>query len=613
MGLFHLIADSGKTRHVEYESGDRQRRIQLPDFKRSPFSLHAVWKNDRLLVSVNSEKDVALPKMHLLVHCRGDMLYFNPWNEDGKMLAFEKDMLRTGVNHLILLSEDYHLLSERLVFCNKNDHIIPEIITDRQDYKSREHVVVDFQAGGGINGISPENSIPAGFSVSVTADSDVQTDTTANILTEILLESELKGMIANPAYYFGNTPEAESHADLLMMTHGWTRYDIPKAMRGNPEIPAIDPETSQTLSGKVKGGIIPRTASNIEVAVMSYQGKEKYYDVTRTDENGRFRFENFELPDSSEIVLQALKGKKRKKGLLEVLTDTIEYPPAGDFGLPQYRLQTTDPFIEEKIAATDWRYVYIDGIRMIQIPEIIIKKRFNKKPKYDNFYNVEPDFVMTMDEIRESGIKDVLTLIDQLPYVTVRYRGYNSTVEVQMLDAATTSERMPPVQMLDAATASERMSPIVSVNSVHFLENPLDILLWINVSDIGEIHVINRHNKIMSSGMEQAIIAIMTKDGKFYDRKQRFHFKSLMPLGYATPAAFYSPRYDTPASPDSDTPDLRTTIYWKPDVVVAGDGKASIDFYTADTHTSYSVVMEGISPNGTLIYGHKKAALKVGQ
>jgi hypothetical protein len=84
-----------------------------------------------------------------------------------------------------------------------------------------------------------------------------------------------------------------------------------------------------------------------------------------------------------------------------------------------------------------------------------------------------------------------------------------------------------------------------------------------------------------------------------------------MPLGYTTPAEFYSPKYDAPKSPDDDIPDLRTTIYWKPDVVVTKDSKTSVDFYTADTHTTYSVVTEGICPDGTLIYGHKKAVVKV--
>jgi hypothetical protein len=56
---------------------------------------------------------------------------------------------------------------------------------------------------------------------------------------------------------------------------------------------------------------------------------------------------------------------------------------------------------------------------------------------------------------------------------------------------------------------------------------------------------------------------------------------------------------------------LRTTIYWKPNVTVNSDGKASVDFYTADTPGSYSAVIEGVCPDGTLIYEHKKALIKV--
>jgi hypothetical protein len=84
-----------------------------------------------------------------------------------------------------------------------------------------------------------------------------------------------------------------------------------------------------------------------------------------------------------------------------------------------------------------------------------------------------------------------------------------------------------------------------------------------------------------------------------------------MPLGYATPVEIYSPKYDTPKALDDKNPDLRTTIYWKPDIVVNKDNKVSVDFYTADTHTTYSVVTEGICPNGTLIYKHEKAVVKV--
>ncbi|MDR0835595.1 MAG: hypothetical protein LBN11_03310, partial [Tannerella sp.] len=389
MGTFFLMPKEGEIFFAEYTSGNKQYRTQLPDFKKNSFSLHAAWKNDQLMVSVNSEPNAVLPKMLLLVHCRGFIIYSDLWDADRQAMIFEKDILRSGVNHILLLSEDYQPLSERLIFCNKNDHIKPEIKPDKKEYKNREHVTMNislFHTGSSdiednTNNIGFEDSITydkngirqiylpeveikgkrirkkskvsRDLAVSVTDDNNIQIDTMTNILTQILLESELKGTISNPAYYFSETPEAAFNADLLMMTHGWTRYDIPKALRGEWTLPLIEPEISQTLTGQVKGGLIPRAASNIDVFVISYQGKEKYYDVTKTDENGFFRFENFELPDSSEIVLQVLKDKKKTKGLLEVFPDTIKYPLAGSFGFPQYYIKTTNPFIEKTIADID--------------------------------------------------------------------------------------------------------------------------------------------------------------------------------------------------------------------------------------------------------------------
>jgi hypothetical protein len=75
----------------------------------------------------------------------------------------------------------------------------------------------------------------------------------------------------------------------------------------------------------------------------------------------------------------------------------------------------------------------------------------------------------------------------------------------------------------------------------------------------------------------------------------------ITPLGYKKAAEFYAPRYETEAQYYNPMPDLRTTIFWKPDVEVT-DGTASIEFYTADANnTSYSVVWEGITKDGVVI------------
>jgi hypothetical protein len=81
-----------------------------------------------------------------------------------------------------------------------------------------------------------------------------------------------------------------------------------------------------------------------------------------------------------------------------------------------------------------------------------------------------------------------------------------------------------------------------------------------------------------------------------------FNIKTITALGYKRPAEFYSPRYDTQEKRSGGASDLRSTIYWKPDVLADENGKASVEFYTADTPTSYSVVIEGVCPDGTLIY-----------
>ena len=63
-----------------------------------------------------------------------------------------------------------------------------------------------------------------------------------NILTSLLLQSEVRGFIANPAHYFeSDDAEHRRHLDLLMMVQGWHKYkweelaDTARQMRYEPE------------------------------------------------------------------------------------------------------------------------------------------------------------------------------------------------------------------------------------------------------------------------------------------------------------------------------------------------------------------------------------------
>jgi uncharacterized protein YfaS (alpha-2-macroglobulin family) len=46
--------------------------------------------------------------------------------------------------------------------------------------------------------------------------------------------------------------------------------------------------------------------------------------------------------------------------------------------------------------------------------------------------------------------------------------------------------------------------------------------------------------------------------------------------------------------------DLRSTIYWKPDLITDKDGNASVNYFNADGTGTYRVIVEGMDEKGNL-------------
>lgn len=84
------------------------------------------------------------------------------------------------------------------------------------------------------------------------ARTDEPTYDDGGIMTDMLLGSELKGFVANPAYYF-EQDDARRAADLdvLMMVQGWRKYEW-RQLAGIDSLPLrYSPETTMTVEGGV--------------------------------------------------------------------------------------------------------------------------------------------------------------------------------------------------------------------------------------------------------------------------------------------------------------------------------------------------------------------------
>jgi hypothetical protein len=583
MGSFVLISQPEEEYYVVCHYQNQSVKVDMPKPKTNTLALQTVWLQERLFVTVNKPDSMPAQKLYLLIHNNGFVTCFKEWNFSKDLLQFDKKTFPTGISHLLLLTENFQPVSERLIFVNSDDHVTAEIFTPKRTYKKRELVKMDVR----LNNVSAD-SIPDNFSISVTDDKDVVIDTTTNILAEILLASELKGYIHNPAYYFQKKDrKVETDADLLMLTQGWNRFNIPEIMRGNFQLPTIAPEISHGFSGIVKGGLFSKPYKNANVTLLL--PGNGFFDMKETDEEGRFTFNNFEFPDSMAYVIQALTRKGADR--VELYLDEITYPnTTASRRFPTKTVKKSETDFMDYVSKADLKYTYENGMRIINLPEVTVKSTKKKEPKEKNSYDIDPDYSITEEQLEKFPAIDLANLLIRLPGVMVS----GNKVSIARFSGNSGS------------------GPLFVIDGMR-LESAEDAMNMVNVNDVAQIDLIKDGAKLVlyGSGASNGVIEIMTKRGGGVSTRIKYNLTNITPLGYQLPVEFYSPKYDTKEAFNNNNPDLRSVIYWNPSVSADVDGKASLDFYTADSPSSYSAIIEGVSPDGKLIYSRIKSVVTV--
>ncbi|MDP9046723.1 MAG: hypothetical protein M3N14_01215, partial [Bacteroidota bacterium] len=73
---------------------------------------------------------------------------------------------------------------------------------------------------------------------------------------------------------------------------------------------------------------------------------------------------------------------------------------------------------------------------------------------------------------------------------------------------------------------------------------------------------------------------------------------AIAPMGFYKAREFYSPEYQNTTS--ISHPDMRSTIYWKPELTTDKDGNAFFEYYNADGVGTYRITIEGIDDSGNI-------------
>ncbi len=577
MGRFQMTPEPGQEWHAVCSvEGSAPKRFELPRPAGGVVALRSDWKGSDLHISLTADPSFDGP-VSLLMQCRGYLIYAMQLDDPGEVLSVSRYGLPGGVIQLIAVDKEMRPLSERLVFnTNTVEQAFVSFDTKKPFYGGREHV----EGSWNICSIADRAPLSGSFSVSVTDDRYVDRESGNNIYSELLLASELKGHIESPAYYFrGENALEPLHLDMLMMTQGWSRYDVDALLRGEVEPARGYIELGPVVSGVVRGGLfMSRTDSDYPVTIIS-MGSLPVIDETVTDKEGRFSFNLPETPEGTGFVVQG-KGLKGGKGV-ELLLDPEDLPE------PRYTVPHPDaaaaPLQNNYMRRAEEKYVSENGIRMIVLDEIELKASEIPSVRHSSY----PRSGIFMSDISGDRLSQYHTMRTALAVMGVNYFGGSYSIR---------GSSQPPLFMADGA----RIEP--------------EMVDDLTIDDVAEIAVIKDGSSaaFYGQGSGSGVVLISFKRGfdQTMFRREIFNIKTVVPLGYQPFKEFYSPRYETPEQLDSTVPDLRTTLYWNPGVASDADGNVPLDFYTGDTVGPYTVTLEGITDDGRPVHSKFKISGK---
>ncbi|WP_298652754.1 hypothetical protein [uncultured Proteiniphilum sp.] len=582
MGFFNFMPEAHEKYYAvcKTKNSDTKRLdLPIPDLRSRTVSARITGGN-RIMVSMLRGNAAPEDSVSILIHHKGLVFFHQFWENQSTPYSFAVHNFPTGIISILLLSNKKEILSERLLFnLNPNDFASLDTGLSAPAYKRRQLVSLRLKLTD-----SDTIAVSDNIAVSVTDKNVVRQDTANSLLSTLLLSSELKGFIESPATYFKGYDIVDKYGlDALMMTQGWRRYDIPNLLQGNISVPdQFPPEEFQEISGKsevIFGSLKEGNISLYATLDSLFSG-----ETTTADEKGRFMFK-VEYPEGTEITVQSLSKKGGRNNLINIDPATF---PDYTFSTIPVRPPTTgqpDNDLDAYLQKANEEYSQKYGIRTIMLDEVTVTAQSLEKYKESKFYSpIYATGLVTAEDIEKRKVSSLRSLLISTPGLIVKS---------------------------DIITTTRSESPVLFVIDDMTYENFFDQLDMIDVSSIDNLFVIKDNTGMLGFYPHtNGAIVITTKGGFVQKNVKSMNIDRIKPLGYQLPAEFYTPAYETQEQKESSPPDHRTTIYWKPNVQFSKEGEALVEFYSADTPTTYQVIGEGVTSSGKMIRLEKEIAIE---
>jgi hypothetical protein len=596
MGRFDLEIEPGQTYYAAWtdNTGTLQKTI-LPQAKANGVSFKMVQQKNKLIYNIASR----LPQ--------NDSVYIIAWmyqsvvynkavaitNGDRYTGMFETDSLPAGVLQLTVFDSNRQPVAERICFINNNYAVTPALQNKNISLQKRSKNEIEIAAA---------DTIPANMSLSIT-DADFNNEQSEeNIFTSMLLRGDIRGYIHKPAYYFNAAnKEAKGHLDLVMLTHGWRRYNWDALLAG--KLPAINYQPDNYLSayGQISENLLPKLKKDETVnLVVKTKDSTTNYFLAMPDKKGLLKYENLFFYDTARLYYSFNTQKEYNKQMTFGKSNyTLAQPqwiPAGAF----LQKDTTGTNISNTVAVFKHHLANSNAV-------------FNKEKtlqavsvKSGGWRNWKNDPIIKLDERYTNGmfsgganVYAVDLIHDESSWKKLDIFNYIRNKIPGLFIGSYNAVYGRPLTFRDKGV-------IIYIDEVEVTANELENL---TISQVAYVKFIpNFMGRGMDAGGSSVapVLSVYSRKGSdLIDRTPKESDLGMVKIaGYSPVKEFYAPDYSQNNNLLGN--DARTTLLWLPYIFTDKNNLSiPVTFYNNDFTKRFKVILEGINEEGKLIYIEK--------
>ncbi len=598
LGLCRFVPQAGETYHAQLEYAGKNYVFDLPTIQQKGFTMHCTPRGSAAVnIVVNSNKKEGTDGSYLIGHVRGTQLFrWDQFKGPISQLRLSLDSFPSGIMQLTLFDRNNIPQCERLIFVHHTSSVSPwtQLKGVNQDYSTRSLVTWSFYTG--------HKAMPTpwrgNYAITVTDSTLLPwTPWRRTIQSYLWLESDLKGHIENPGYYFEKQDaERIQMLDVLLRVQGWRRFIWQDILQDTAEVSEeLSPQEGLAVAGKV----VERNSRHPVEAEVFCTTLNPTFNVwqTRSATDGSFSFSGLHFLDTLEVILEArpFKDKKGRKDEKIDLRSSSRYDimlsaqhlPALDSSRV-YRLPPSDELIRQNYSVTRVTLQRIDSMYAaewsVDLQEVeVTAQKIHPAVKYyqKSILYREPDLRILADQ--EIALKSYGNLFEYLRFRVpgVEVRGSFPDYEIFMRGISSISQNNAAGFMINGAPVSKQMANSIDPNHIAFI----DILKGLSSTAV--------YGEFGRGG----VVAIYTKaPGLVNNDHQHVPTPGISTFripGFFQAKQFYLPVYDQPKKA-SDKPDLRTHLFWQGQVIPDSSGLINLSFYTGDRTGTFQVLVEGL-------------------